>query len=311
MKTFDASPIPSINFVRNVDWNLFKIFYEIGRQGGIGSAARSLNKQQPSVSAALQRLENFLDAHLCSRTARGIELTVQGHQVMAACEAMYQQVQACARLKGSDVAHVSGSLTLRLISNLYLVPRLTTIFQDFHRRYPLIDVRLDVAPWRNVLRSLKNGEVELAIGFTDTQEPNMVYLPLIEQQQQVYCGPQHPLFGQPPVPPSALESDAFVISQDEPTAYVDYRQRHALARHIGGVADNLQERMWLIQLGMGIGILPKPVVDASNMAQVLWPLLPEAEAPRCTIFLIANADSIRSAPAQLFLETATQHLEMN
>ena len=309
MKRFDANATTSINFVRNVDWNLFKIFYESGRQGGIGSAARSLNRQQPSVSAALQRLENFLDTHLCTRTARGIELTVQGHQVMAACEAIYQQVQACARLKGADVAHVSGSLTLRLISNLYLVPRLTTIFQDFHRRYPLIDVRLDVAPWRNVLRSLKNGEVELAIGFTDSQEGNMQYLPLIEQQQQIYCGPQHPLFGSPPVSPSVLEPDAFVISQDEPTAYVDYRQRHALGRQIGGVADNLQERMWLIQLGMGIGILPKPVVDASTMAQVLWPMLPESEAPRCTIYLIANTDGIRSAPAQLFLETAMLHLE--
>jgi DNA-binding transcriptional LysR family regulator len=111
------------------------------------------------------------------------------------------------------------------------------------------------------------------------------------------------------VPPSALESDSFVISQDEPTAYVEYRQRHVLGRQIGGVADNLQERMWLIQLGMGIGILPKPVVDASNMSQVLWPLLQESEAPRCTIYLIASTDSIRSAPAQLFLDTAMQHLK--
>ncbi|QHE83522.1 LysR family transcriptional regulator [Hydrogenophaga sp. BPS33] len=308
MKKYDSPTPPSVNFVRNVDWNLFKVFYEIGRQGGIGSAARALNKQQPSVSAALQRLESFLDTHLCTRTARGIELTVQGHQVMAACEAMYLQVQSCARLKGADVAHVSGSLTLSLISNLYLVPRLTTVLQEFHRRYPLIDVRLDVAPWRRVLNSLKNGEVELAFCFADTRDSNMMFVPLTHQLQQIYCGPQHPLFGKPPVSPNALEGDAFVISQDEPTAYVDFRQRHALGRQIGGVAENLQERMWLIQLGMGIGILPKPVVEASNLASVLWPLLPEEEALKSTIYLLANNDGIRSAPAQLFLETAMEHL---
>jgi DNA-binding transcriptional LysR family regulator len=308
MKKYDANPTPSINFVRNIDWNLFKVFYEIGRQGGIGSAARSLNRQQPSVSAALQRLESFLGTHLCSRTSRGVELTVQGQQVMAACETIVQQVQACARLKGADVGQVSGSLTLRLISNLYLVHQLTKIFQDFHSRYPRVDVRLDVATWRDVLRSIRSGEVELGIGFADIQDPALLYLPIVDQQQQVYCGPQHPLFGKSPVTPEDLEADAFVITHDEPTAYVNYRHRHGLGRQIGGVADSLQERMWLIQLGIGIGILPKPVVQASNLAGDLWPMLAEDSAPRCMIYLIANAGGIRSAPAQLFLETAMSHL---
>ena len=47
------------DFARNVDWNLLKVFLEIVRAEGIGAAARNLNKQQPSVSAALKRLEDL------------------------------------------------------------------------------------------------------------------------------------------------------------------------------------------------------------------------------------------------------------
>jgi hypothetical protein len=100
-----------------------------------------------------------------------------------------------------------------------------------------------------------------------------------------------------------------VVTQDEPIPYIRYRDRYGLGRQIGGCADNLHERMWLIQIGMGIGFLPKPIVDASTFASVLWPLLSDAEAPVCPIYLMANADVARSAPAQLFLDVALDHLQ--
>jgi hypothetical protein len=60
---------------------------------------------------------------------------------------------------------------------------------------------------------------------------------------------------------------------------------------------------------MGIGFLPKPVVENSNFASVLWPLLPDDEAPICSMYLMANGQAARSAPAQLLLDTALAHLQ--
>jgi DNA-binding transcriptional LysR family regulator len=299
---------PMVKFARNLDWNLLKIFLEIARRGGIGAAARSLNKQQPSVSAALQRLENHLGVALCTRTSRGIELTVHGQQVLAACEAVYGAVRDMPRAVSSARGDTTGTVTLRVISNLYLLPQLTRIFDEFHALYPRIDVRLDVAPWRAVLESLKSGEVEIAIGFSDGTDEKLIHMLLTEQIQQIYCGPKHPLFGKPPVAPALLEDDPFVVTHDEPKPYVRFRDKHNLGSHIGGFADNLQERMWLIQLGMGIGFLPKPIVDASSFAPVLWPLLAAEDTPTAPIYLMAAADPVRSAPAQLFLEVASRLL---
>ncbi len=295
---------PGVVFTRNVDWNLFKTFHEIARRGGVGAAARSLNKQQPTVSTALKRLESHIGAKLCVRTSHGIELTIHGHQLLTACQTMYTTVQNMPRAASAARGDISGAVSLRVISNLYLLPRLTGILDDFHARYPRIEIKLDVAPWRQVLNSLKGGEVELGIGFEDAPDDDYLYVPISDQAQQIYCGPKHPLFGAPPVGPQALQDEAFVVTHDEPTPYVKYRERHHLGRQIGGVADNLQERMWLIQIGMGIGFLPKPVVEASNFSSALWPLLPDSEAPVCAIYLMARRSSAHSAPAQLFLDMA-------
>jgi LysR family transcriptional regulator, transcriptional activator for bauABCD operon len=308
MSKLDLVLEPSVIFARNVDWNLFKIFYEIARRGGIGAAARSVNKQQPSVSAALQRLESHVGAPLCIRTSRGIELTVHGHQLFAACRAMYESVQTMPRAASAARGDIAGSVMLRVISNLHLQPKLTEILDRFHGQFPHIEINLDVAPWRDVLRSLKNGEVELGIGFEDEPDHRYLYLPITNQVQQLYCGLKHPLFGKPAVSPAQLVSEPFVVTKDEPIPYIRHRERHGLGRRIGGFADSLQERMWLIQLGMGIGFLPRPIVEASAFAEKLWPLLRDADAPVCTLYFMANASGIRSAPAQLLLDTALAHL---
>jgi DNA-binding transcriptional LysR family regulator len=309
MSKSDLTTDLSVVFARNVDWNLFKVFYEIARRGGIGAAARALNKQQPSVSAALQRLERHVGAPLCIRTSRGVELTIQGHQLLAACKTMYASVQDMPRAASAARGDISGTVALRVLSNVHLLPKLTGVFDEFHRRYPRIDIKLDVSPWREVLRSLKNREVELGIGFADELDDGHLYVPIANQTQQIYCGPKHRFFGSGPIPPLLMEAEPFVVTPDEPTPYIRYRDRYGLGRQIGGCADNLHERMWLIQVGMGIGFLPKPIVDASTFASVLWPLLSEADAPICPIYLMTNAEPARSAPAQLFLDIALAHLQ--
>lgn len=299
---------PMAKFARHLDWNLLKIFLEIAKRGGIGAAARSLNKQQPSVSAALQRLETHLGVTLCTRTSRGIELTVHGQHVLAACEAVYASVRDMPRAVSWARRETTGTVTLRVISNLYLLPQLTKIFDEFHALYPRIDIRLDVAPWRVVLESLESGEVEIGIGFADKLDNKLIYMLLTEQVQQIYCGPKHPLFGKGPAKPADLENEPFVVTHDEPKPYVRFRSQHGLGRHIGGFADNMQERMWLIQLGMGIGFLPKPIVDASSFVSVLWPLLAPEHTPKAPIYLMASAEPVRSAPAQLFVDIAAKML---
>lgn len=295
-------------FARNVDWNLFKIFQQIAHHGGITAASKALNRQQPSVSAALKRLEDHVGVPLCVRTSKGVRLTGFGQHLLNVCQEMSASIQHIPQAAAVARDDACGVVTLRVISNLHLVSKLNAVFSDFHRRHPRIEVKLDVAPWQLVRQSLAAGEVELGIGFDDETDAHPVRIPVMEQVQQLYCGRNNGLFGQPPVEPILLRDEPFVVTTNEPHQYGQYRERYGLGSRIGGVADNLQERMWLIQLGMGIGFLPKPVVEASSFACELWPLLPDAGAPVCTLYFMAAAEDRRSPAAQLLWETALQYL---
>ncbi|MGG2382859.1 LysR family transcriptional regulator, partial [Salmonella enterica] len=78
------------NFASRVDRNLLRTFVEIVRAGGIGAAARKLNRQQPTISVALKRLEDHVGTQLLRRSASGVELTVAGRALLLICEDMFE-----------------------------------------------------------------------------------------------------------------------------------------------------------------------------------------------------------------------------
>jgi DNA-binding transcriptional LysR family regulator len=84
---------------------------------------------------------------------------------------------------------------------------------------------------------------------------------------------------------------------------------HRLGDAIGGISDNLDERMWLIQLGLGIGFLPSTVVEASPFANKLWRLVPDAVAPVCSIYVMRSPQRMQNAGSEVLWDIATRHLQ--
>ena len=74
-------------FLRDLDWNLLKIFDQIVRSGGLSAAARQMPQNQPALSLALKRLEERLEITLCRRGPGGFELLVEGELVAETCRA--------------------------------------------------------------------------------------------------------------------------------------------------------------------------------------------------------------------------------
>lgn len=288
-------------FARHVDWNLFFVFHEIVRCGSISAAARVLNKQQPSVSAALKRLEDHLQTTLCERGSHGIELTPAGRVLHAHCEQMLAQVRAVPHEVEQALGRVEGVITLRTISNV-VSPELDAALARFHSSHPAVEIRVDVAPWREVLHSLRAGDAELGIACDDAMSAELRYEPLVREYQQIYCSTRHPRFGSSPCRPSELVPERFVLTgEDEPNELATFRRRYGLGQHGAGCAETLHEVQWLIELGVGIGFLPTTTAQSAVRAGRLWPLLSPELLPNYDVFVITRAHPARNTPTQLLL----------
>jgi DNA-binding transcriptional LysR family regulator len=295
-------------FARNLDWNLVKLFLAIVRSGGISTAARTLSKQQPTVSAGLKRLEEHVGAALFVRTARGVALTPAGRTFLAAAEEIEVLIAGMPGEAARASGRLQGIVTVRVISDL-VSPAFDGAMVAYHQLHPEVEIKLDIAPWRDVVLSVKDGSADIGIACDGATSPGLRYRPLMREWQQLYCGKSHAAFGKDVHDPGALAREVFVLTgEDEPAELASFRQRYGLGERVGGSAETLHEVKRLIEIGIGIGFLPTVVADDAVAADRLWPMLRAEILPTYHVYLITR-DTGLTAPARALLDVIEAHLQ--
>jgi DNA-binding transcriptional LysR family regulator len=289
-------------FASRVDWNLMRTFVDIVRAGGIGAAARQLNKQQPSISAALKRLEDHVGATLLHRSATGVEMTAAGKAMMALCEEMLESARMMPHQIAQATRRVEGIVRIQMVSAI-VSPELDEAIASFHRRNPDIHVEIRVSPWRRVLDALDRGEVEIGVGYDGGDRGSLVYEPLFVERQQLYCARSHPLFGYRVARLNELRDEGFVLTgDDEIETITRLRRRYRLGTKVNGLAEDVNEARRLIVNGVGIGFLPILAAKDEVAAGKLWPILFAEFEPSYDIFLLARTEPERDTATQLFMD---------
>ena len=305
-----SKPVPPTDakFAGRVDWNLMRTFVDIVRAGGIGAAARQLNKQQPSISAALKRLEDHVGATLLRRTATGVEMTAAGKAMLALCEDMLESARMMPHQIAQATRRVEGVVRIQLVSAI-VSPVFDEAIASFHRRNPDIRIEIRVSPWREVLNALERGEVEVGVGYDGGDRGSLVYEPLFVEHQQLYCARSHPLYGHRVGRLRELKDEGFVLAgADEIETIAQLRRRYGLGAKVSGVADDVNEARRLIVNGVGIGFLPVPAVRDEVASGKLWPILQADVEPSYDIFLLARAAPARDTATQLFMDEVVRRI---
>lgn len=296
------------NFASRVDWNLLRLFVEIVQAGGIGAAARRLNRQQPSVSAALKRLEDHIGTQLLRRSAAGVEVTTAGRALLLICEDMFESARMVPHQISQAVKQVEGLVRIQLISSV-ISTEFDEAITSFHRRHPAIQIELRVSPWREVLDALERGEADLGVGYDSGVRSTLTYEPMFVESQQLYCARMHPLFGRRIARLGELREEGFVLTgADELETITRLRQRYRLGTVVNGRAEDINEAIRLITLGVGIGFLPVMAAREATDQGKLWPLLPRDAEPSYDIYLIARDAPLRDTATQLFMDEVVRRL---
>lgn len=300
MPMTDRVPLIDRKFASRVDWNLMRTFVDIVRAGGIGAAARQLNRQQPSISAALKRLEEHVGATLLTRTASGVEMTEAGKAMMVLCEDMLEAARMMPHQIAQATKRVEGFVRIQIISGL-VSPEFDEAIASFHRRNPAIHIEVRVSPWRQVLDALEQGEVEIGVGYDSTVRGSLMYEPLMVERQQLYCSRSSPYFGYRVSRLHELKEEGFVLTGDDEIELITHlRRRYRLGTRVSGQAEDINEARRLIKLGVGIGFLPVAAAEAEVAKGALWPMLHADFEPTYDIYLLARSDPARDTATQLF-----------
>lgn len=151
------------DFTANLEY--YKVFYHVARLGSLTAAAERLCLTQPTVTKAIQNLEEQLGCTLLLRTRRGVRLTREGavlwKRVEPACHLLLtaeRELAAARQLDGGSLSIASTEMSFRT----YVLPAL----EQFTRDHPGVKVRFRNALTKAVLDMLQADEVDLAILHT-------------------------------------------------------------------------------------------------------------------------------------------------
>ncbi|WP_114748077.1 hydrogen peroxide-inducible genes activator [Pleomorphovibrio marinus] len=225
-----------------------------------GHAAEACFVTQPTLSAQVSKLEKELDVVIFDRskmpvipTELGSLLIAQAKRVVAESKAIYETV---AHLKGE----VGGVLKLGIIPTLapYLLP---LFIRGFIQKYPSVKLQVDEMVTEEVLKKLKNDELDLGIVVTPLEEAGILEKPIFYEKFYAYLSKSHALLKRKEVKVEEIISeDLWVLQQghcfrDQVLALCDQNKFDRINFHYeSGSLEGLKN---LVNRYQGITLLPE------------------------------------------------------
>ncbi len=290
----------------DINLNLLRSFFMIAEERSLTRAAARLNMSQPSVSQALQRLEEQLACQLVLRGSRKFELTARGQKVFEECAEIFRAVERIGQLTQEKTVEEFGELRIQIISNLES-PLINEALRLYHQRYPSVTWVMEVQNSQDTIKRIqaeKNG-----IGLCLLSRPvfSLNCQLLFREEFSVYCGAEHPFFGRKEIEKRELRQESFVSftcaaegAGLEPMSVLS--QSLGLGERISGQSPNLEEVRRMIVAGLGIGILPLTAVHDEVKNGLLWPLEIKGYPLGADVFLVTHPDYAYSRTERHFID---------
>jgi len=156
-----------------------------------GRAAEELDIAQPSLSAAVQKMERAVGERLFDRTSRHVSLTPAGQRVVQRIRSALEELAAIGG-GGAATERLAGRFRLGLVPTIgpYYAPRFLSALRQ---RYPKLELVLTEALTEALLHMLLLRTLDAAIVCLPTGEPGLTEKPLFREPFVLAVPSSHPL----------------------------------------------------------------------------------------------------------------------
>jgi len=158
----------------------YRYVYTLYEAGSFTKAADKLMISQPSLSAAVKKLEKEIGADLFERRGSGVHLTEVGRAYITAAEKIIRAENQFKR-EVYDIRELeAGQLNLGGSNYLcsYVLPKIINRFTELH---PKVDISLTEASSRNLVGLLEREQVDIVVDNIAPSERFVSY-PLLKEE---------------------------------------------------------------------------------------------------------------------------------
>ena len=165
----------------NVNFNLYKTFYDVAKYGSISEAAKNTFTSQPALSKSIKKLEEELKTKLFYKTPKGTKLTEKGKELLFYIESAYNSLITAERSMLETESLEKGKLSIGVpsqIGTFYIFDNIA----KFHKQYPNIEITLVTGGTSSLITLLKSHEIDFIIDSSpiETDSNDIIIKPLTE-----------------------------------------------------------------------------------------------------------------------------------
>jgi len=244
----------------------------LAETGHFGEAAERCHVSQPTLSAQVKKLEEYLGVALFERQPRKVTLTDVGRRVVERARRVTQEAEDIRELARAARDPLTGKLRVGLIPTIapYLLPRVAT-----RLRRQLPDLQLMLYEYRTgpLLEKLRAGEVDLAILALPAETDGLETRSLFAESFVVAMPRRHRLTARKRLKPADLEGETLLLLED---GHCLRDQALDVCGNVGVHeeqdfrATSLETLRQMVAAGLGVTLLPRlaaegPIAGAKGL----------------------------------------------
>ena len=271
--------------------------------GSVAAAAESLHVAQPSVSAALKKLEDSIGLQVFIRHhAQGLTPTSRGAAFLADARRLLAQSEELSRQTDAQTGPLKGRLQIG--SFVTLAPTYAPILiSEFNKLYPNVQIVLEEGVQSELLNGLRNGQHDVALIYDVDLPVDIDAKQVASLKPYILLPATHKLAQFKKISLSKLENDKLILLDIQPsrTYFLRLLEAQSVKPIIGFSSASLELVRGMVARGMGYSLLvTRPAGDQSYDGEKLSICEIAGPAERGVI-AIAHLKSVRQTRvAQVF-----------
>ena len=259
-------------------------FAAVVRTGSFSAAAAWLHCSKAAVSRHIARLESNAGVKLLDRTTRNVSLTPAGREVYDRCARIVDEVNEANQVMTGMLSTPRGDLKINapVVSSLF---RITQIFPEFLRRHP--DVRLHINLSDNQVDLLQN-DFDAAFWVGEPYDTQLRAVRLRDYPMVLAASPDYlQRRGTPNTPAELKEHDCIIETHLSRPGEWRLSPQHSLKVRRGPLSSNsVRMTREAILAGLGIGFLPRFLLEADIQAKQAIPILADQVSSKLPLYIL-------------------------
>ena len=241
-----------------------KYLVALADTGHFGRAAQRTFVSQPTLSAQLKKLEEYLGVKLVERHPKNVQLTAVGKEIVARARHMLSEGDEILALARNNTDPLSGKLKVALIPTIgpYLLPR---IMQKLRKGLPQLGLMLYEHQTEDLLKRLKDGEIDFGILALPVDQDGLESRRLYREEFTVALPSDNPLAQKPSIKAADLKGQTLLLLEDghclrdqalEVCSRVDVHEAEDFR------ATSLETLRHMVVAGLGVTLMPELAVES-------------------------------------------------